>query len=306
LKELKIDEELKNLLPPLTDDEYKKLEKNIVDKGFDINCPIMEWNGYIADGHNRYSICKKHNIEFVTAKLAYKTKEEVMKWMLDIQLGRRNLSPIQRIAVAEKYRPIYEKQAKENSMHNLKQYSDVVNLPTRNTTDKLERTSEKLAKIAGVSEKTYRMGAKILNSDNEKVKQEVLSGKTKISAGYKDITKPKENIEPDNIHSNTQNDYKVNDIVDLPQDNIKEIIADMKIPKNADDYWNFLNEVECIEANFKEPIEVAFDVLFERHNINGQITLEERNIAVDCISNLIEKMEILKERIKNTKLKGED
>ena len=37
-----------------------------------------------------------------------------MRWMLDIQLGRRNLSPIQRIAVAEKYRPIYEKQAKEN------------------------------------------------------------------------------------------------------------------------------------------------------------------------------------------------
>ena len=36
------------------------------------------------------------------------------KWMLDIQLGRRNLTPIQRIAVAEKYRPIYEKQAKEN------------------------------------------------------------------------------------------------------------------------------------------------------------------------------------------------
>ena len=29
-------------------------------------------------------------------------------------IHRRNLSPIQRIAVAEKYRPIYEKQAKEN------------------------------------------------------------------------------------------------------------------------------------------------------------------------------------------------
>ncbi len=39
---------------------------------------------------------------------------EVMQWMLDIQLGRRDLSPIQRIAVAEKYRPIYERQAKEN------------------------------------------------------------------------------------------------------------------------------------------------------------------------------------------------
>lgn len=38
----------------------------------------------------------------------------VMEWMFDIQLGRRNLSPIQRIAVAEKYRPMYEKKAKEN------------------------------------------------------------------------------------------------------------------------------------------------------------------------------------------------
>lgn len=37
----------------------------------------------------------------------------MMEWMLDIKLGRRNLSPIRRIAIAEKYRPIYEKQAKE-------------------------------------------------------------------------------------------------------------------------------------------------------------------------------------------------
>lgn len=27
---------------------------------------------------------------------------DVMEWMLDIQLGRRNLSPIQRIAITEK------------------------------------------------------------------------------------------------------------------------------------------------------------------------------------------------------------
>ena len=113
MKELKIDPELKNLLPPLTDEEYKQLEKNIKDNGFDRNFPIMEWNGYIADGHNRYSICRKHNIEPVIGTLAYDTKEEVMEWMLDIQLGRRNLSPIQRIAVAEKYRPIYERQAQK-------------------------------------------------------------------------------------------------------------------------------------------------------------------------------------------------
>lgn len=107
-----------------------------------------------------------------------------MQWMLDIQLGRRNLSPIQRIAVTEKYRPIYEKQAKENQSlgggdKKSENYKKTVteNLPQakRNPT-----TSEKLADIAGVSEKTYRMGSKILNSDNEELKNEVLSGEKEM------------------------------------------------------------------------------------------------------------------------------
>ena len=41
-------------------------------------------------------------------------KSEVMRWMIDGQLGRRNLSSIQRVAVTEKYRPVFEEKAKEN------------------------------------------------------------------------------------------------------------------------------------------------------------------------------------------------
>lgn len=52
-------------------------------------------------------------------------------------------------------------------------------------------TAEKLASIANVSEKTYRMGAKILNSDNEKLKQEVLSGKKSINAETKSFGEKK-------------------------------------------------------------------------------------------------------------------
>ena len=37
------------------------------------------------------------------------------------------------------------------------------------------------------------MGAKILNSGNEKLKQEVLSGEKSINAGYKELTGKKEN-----------------------------------------------------------------------------------------------------------------
>ena len=88
----------------------------------------------------------------------------------------------------EKYSPIYEKQAKENQIlgggdKKSEEYkkSVTVNLPQpiRNPT-----TDKKLSEVAGVSEKTYRMGTKVLNSDNEDIKQRVLSGETSISAGY--------------------------------------------------------------------------------------------------------------------------
>lgn len=72
----------------------------------------------------------------------------------------------------------------------------MVNLPQPLSQGSRERnptTSEKLASIANVSEKTYRMGAKILNSNNEKLKQEVLSGEKSINAGYKELTGKKEN-----------------------------------------------------------------------------------------------------------------
>lgn len=112
-----------------------------------------------------------------------------MEWMLDIQLGRRNLTPIQRIAVAEKYRPIYEKQAKENLKQAGNNYGIGKEKPLPNLVNPILNidTTQRLAKIAGVGKETYRMGAKIINSDNENVKKRVLSGETSISAGYKEL-----------------------------------------------------------------------------------------------------------------------
>ena len=82
--------------------------------------------------------------------------------MLDIQLGRRNLSPIQRIAVAEKYRPIYEKQAQKNIEEGgrkgglVSAHKPSVNLPTPLTVEKKIDVRAKLAKTAGVSGKTRK------------------------------------------------------------------------------------------------------------------------------------------------------
>lgn len=172
----------------------------------------MEWYVFIADGHNRYSICKKHNIDPVIGTLAYDTKEEVMEWMLDIQLGRRNLSPIQRIAVAEKYRPIYEKQAALNkSLNGGDKKSELKNSATPiQQEDKIDVRS-KFAKTAGVSTDTYSKGKKILDSDNEELKQEVLSGEKSINAGYKELTQRKNEGE-----ENTNREKIIRHLLPLP------------------------------------------------------------------------------------------
>ena len=56
---LKIDPEFQNQIPPLTDDEYKQLEENILKEGKLIS-PLIVWNNTLVDGHNRYAILQKH------------------------------------------------------------------------------------------------------------------------------------------------------------------------------------------------------------------------------------------------------
>ena len=45
--------------------------------------------------------------------------------------------------------------------------------------ENLKSTNKNLADIAGVKPTTYKMGAKVLNSNNEDLKQRVLSGERK-------------------------------------------------------------------------------------------------------------------------------
>ena len=318
MKELKIDPELRDLLPPLTDDEYKQLEKNIVENGFDRNFPIMEWNGYIVDGHNRYSVCQKHNIEYVVGTLAYETKEEVMEWMLDIQLGRRNLSPIQRIAVAEKYRPIYERQAKKNQGTRNDLNNNFGTKLTQSEKEKMNnenRTNKKLADIAGVKPTTYKMGAKVLNSNNEDLKQRVLSGETSTSAGYKELQDKKKktqssdnqtreyNIDQPTTSSPTIQNSQKNHV----SEEVRQICEDLKTEKTKeylDSIWDYkVSVIECMNADFQMYYDGFVSILKDMEN---RVTKSELDECIANAENNITKLLTAIELAKNITLKTED
>lgn len=112
LVKILIDDEFKNLIPPLTDEEYKGLEDSIVKEG--CRDALILWGNTLIDGHNRYEICIKHNIPFKTIQKDFKSRDEVILYMIDTQFARRNLSSGNKILLAQAKKPILEKLARKN------------------------------------------------------------------------------------------------------------------------------------------------------------------------------------------------
>ena len=102
-------DELRDLIPPLQEEESNQLEKNILAEGcrealliwqttaniLDTTSTQMSAVYILVDGHNRYGICLKHKLNFKIHLISFDSLKEVRDYMIDNQLGRRNLIPEQ-------------------------------------------------------------------------------------------------------------------------------------------------------------------------------------------------------------------
>ncbi|KXL52944.1 hypothetical protein CLNEO_14860 [Anaerotignum neopropionicum] len=90
LQTLKIDKDFKNLICPLENKEYLQLEANLLADG--CGDPIITWNGFIIDGHNRYELCIRHQIPYTVVEMKFNCRESVISWICANQLGIRNIT----------------------------------------------------------------------------------------------------------------------------------------------------------------------------------------------------------------------
>lgn len=100
MQTLKIDPEFKNRIRSLDDDEYAQLEANILADG--CREPLVVWRGknILVDGHHRYEICNRHGLPFEVIEKEFDCREAVLVWIIENQLGRRNLPEPVRIKYA--------------------------------------------------------------------------------------------------------------------------------------------------------------------------------------------------------------
>ena len=180
---MKIDKEFADLIPPLTEKEYKGLEASILTEG--CRDALVVWNETLVDGHNRYRICTEHDIAYKTVQKEFDDRNAAMLWMMNTQLSRRNLNDFQRVEIVRKCENAVKAEAVKRKLSTLKQNqnTDKVNLPER-----AEQSRNTLGAMAKVSGSTYEHAAAIIDKAPEAVKNAVRKDELSINAGY-EVTK---------------------------------------------------------------------------------------------------------------------
>lgn len=174
-----VDSEFQSLIPPLSDDEYERLEKSIIAEG--VRDPIITWNGTIIDGHNRYHICEEYGIKCPQTEREFESRDAAKIWIIENQFGRRNLSKYDRSVLALELESMYAQQAKDRQRLGGAQKVPQISAEPE--------TRDKVAAVAGVSHDTIRkvkaieQAAEAGNPVAVQVRDELRSGEKKSIHG---------------------------------------------------------------------------------------------------------------------------
>ena len=240
--ELNIDEEFKSLIPPLTESEFNTLKESIINEG--CRDPLVIWDDIIIDGHNRYNICMSEGIIFKKVEKNFDNRDDAKIWILENQLGRRNLNDAQRIDVVDKLFGLKERQEAKKRQGTR---TDIrANLPECSK----GRVRDKLGKKAKVSGRTYEKG-KIIKEKNKELWEQCLDNKISIDAAFKELNKQQKEQDRQEQSKQGENiqidiDLRLGDFVevlkDIPDNSIDLILTDPPYPIEHIKCWKKLAE----------------------------------------------------------------
>lgn len=321
--------ELKDLIPALAEDESKQLEENLIKYG--IKDPLSVWetdvitvlNGLEAnspshevfsnldndstvyilfDGHNRYGIAKEKNLDFKVNKMNFNGLSEVKDYMIDYQLGRRNLRPEQ----VSYLRGLKYNELKKAGKASGKSVKEKINV------------AEELAHEFDVTPRTIKRDGEFAEGMDKltpEFKKDVLSGKSKLAK--KDVqalksANPDEPIDSmesvlkllkeqeaeQNVEQDPQSVQKVDELVDSTfsnyvesEDSISTIQTDPNQLDafNLDEFKDDSQQSTLIENSESTDIKEAEPVLTVEE-IEGDLKqLFEQHLSKDVLIQIINK-----------------
>jgi N6-adenosine-specific RNA methylase IME4/ParB-like chromosome segregation protein Spo0J len=179
---IRIDPEFSHLIRHPTAEEYAQLERDIRrDKG--ARDPLVLWGNILLDGHQRYAICRKHNLPFTTVQKHCTSRNAARFFIIRSHLGRRNLQPYTRIELVLELEPTLVEQGKARQRRGGR-----TKVPQNSAEARGEReTREQLAKLAQVSRDTIAKAKLIAAKGSARLKRQLRSGEISINKAYQTI-----------------------------------------------------------------------------------------------------------------------
>jgi transcriptional regulator with XRE-family HTH domain len=172
-----INEELRSFIDPLTHNEYAALERSLLAEG--CRDALVLWGEVLIDGHNRYEICRKNNIEFRTVQhTSFTSLDDVMLWMIDNHLARRSVSDYQRGVLALRKKDIVAARVAQRAEEPQAENAEAPKVPESPPWN----TREDVAKAARVSSNTISQIERIQKAATPQLVEAVRSGTISINA----------------------------------------------------------------------------------------------------------------------------
>ncbi|MCL2623849.1 MAG: hypothetical protein FWD31_09300 [Planctomycetaceae bacterium] len=193
-----INDELKNLLPPLSAEEFAGLEADIQAHG--CLAPVIAWDGILVDGHHRYEICTKHEIPFSVQTIVFDDLDAAKLWAWKHQENRRNLTTFHRSELALKLKDVIAAKARERQRAAGGDKSKTTSEALLEIFPKAVNTRKELAEIAGVSDRTLAKAEYIVEHADEETKENLRHSENGTSIN-KEYNRLKAEAKADNIES---------------------------------------------------------------------------------------------------------
>jgi SAM-dependent methyltransferase len=252
-----IDETLRDLIPPPRPEERAALEASILAEG--CRDPLVVWGetGVIVDGHNRFDICTQHGLPFQTREMHFADEAAAKEWMLTNQLGRRNLSEVDRIELHLAREDLRAVRRPGRPKGSSKLTPRGVNIEVASLNHHERSTDERVGKASGSSREKVRKhrrikavdpglldairdGKETYNSASRKVK--VLEEMEARERRRRDAQERVEALTFDNRLDLKHGDFREL-LLDLPDSSVDAIIADPPYSMEYIELWDALGEV---------------------------------------------------------------
>ena len=260
--EMTIDPEFEKIIPPLTQEEFQQLEANILAEG-EVFTPIFTWNGLIVDGHHRYQVIRQHpEVRYRVLERQFENRYAAISWICNNQLGRRNLSAVQKCALIGRR---YESEKKAHGASDgYRGNQHELSPQNEDLAGGHKKTAQRLAEEHGISRASVeRSGEFVRGLDAAEevlpgIEREILSGTIKpakkdIAAIAKappeerkelaeNLRRPQEKQPRPKTRQETRELYR----------SIDEISARMAQPKEGNDVENVLGIIQGAADSFRD------------------------------------------------------